>query len=458
MTIIPNKIITTASTILLALFLFSCNNHKEGDGHDHGNETKETASEGQGHEEEIQTIATLTPEQIKTVGITLGKIENKDLTATIRANGMLRVPNNNKGNATSLYGGVIKTLNVQIGDYVKKGQVIATIANPEFIQLQEEYLSIGSKITFAEQELQRQQELNEGNAGALKNLQNARTELNTLRTRKASLRQQIQLMGINPNSVSNSNLKSSLVVTSPINGNVSDVFAKVGSYVDVSSPVAEIVNNSSLHLDLQVFEKDLPLLKVGQIIHFTLTNNPTNEYDAKIFSIGSSFENESKTISVHANVTGNKTGLIDGMNITGIVSLSNATIPAVPNEAIVNADGKYYIFVVTDKEPSAHGEEADGHNHEGEGGHKHEEGEEHSHEEGEEHSHDEEAKGKEQVAKGKGKEGNLNFEKIEVVKGVTDMGYTAITLLQDIPANAQIVTKGAFFINAKLSNTGGHEH
>jgi multidrug efflux pump subunit AcrA (membrane-fusion protein) len=53
-----------------------------------------------------------------------------------------------------LYGGVIKTLNVQIGSYVKKGQVIATIANPQFIQLQEEYLSTGSKITFAEQELQ----------------------------------------------------------------------------------------------------------------------------------------------------------------------------------------------------------------------------------------------------------------------------------------------------------------
>jgi cobalt-zinc-cadmium efflux system membrane fusion protein len=343
---------------------------------------------------------------------------------------MLKVPNNNKANATSLYGGVIKTLNVQIGDYVKKGQVIATIANPQFIQLQEEYLTIGSKITFAEQEVQRQNELNAGNAGALKNLQNATAELNTFRTRKASLQQQIQLMGINPNSVSNSNLKSALVVTSPLNGTISNLFAKIGSYVDVSSPVAEIVDNSSLHLDLQVFEKDLPLLKIGQTIHFTLTNNPTNEYDAKVFSIGSSFENESKTIAVHCTVTGNKIGLIDGMNITGIVSLSNALTPAVPNEAIVNADGKDYIFVVTDKKAEEHHEE---------------ESEEHNHEsEDRKHSNEE--------------NGNINFEKIEVVKGVSNMGYTAITFVQDIPANAQIVIKGAFFVNAKLSNTGGHNH
>jgi len=400
--------------------------------HSHNEEDhKEAATlDEQDHEEGTPTIATLTQEQIKAVGIQFGKVENKQLTATIKANGMLRVPNNNKANVTSLYGGVIKTLNVQIGDYVRKGQVIATIANPQFIQLQEEYLSIGSKITFAEQEVQRQQELNTGNAGALKNLQNATAELHTLQTRKASLQQQIRLMGINPGTVSNTNLKSALVVTSPLNGTVSDLFAKIGSYVDVASPVAEIVDNRSLHLDLQVFEKDLPMMKIGQIIHFTLTNNPANEYDAKVFSIGSSFENDSKTISVHASVTGNKTGLIDGMNITGIVSLNNVTTPAVPNEAIVNADGKYYIFIVTDKKPGEHhGEAEDGHQHsEKESGHK------------------EEAKD------------NVNFEKAEVVKGVSNMGYTAVTFVQDIPDHARIVTKGAFFINAKLSNTGGHEH
>ena len=264
----------------------------------------------------------------------------------------------------------------------------------------------------------------------MRNLQNATAELNTLRTRKASLQQQIQLMGINPNSVSNGNLKSALVVTSPLNGTISNLFAKIGSYVDVSSPVAEIVDNNSLHLDLQVFEKDLPKLKIGQTIHFTLTNNPTSEYDAKVFSIGSSFENESKTISVHSTVTGNKKGLIDGMNITGIVSLNNVTTPAVPSEAIVNAEGKDYIFIVTDKKA-----------------------EEHHDEESEEHDH----KATESTHKEEPKD-NVNFERIEVVKGVSNMGYTAVTFVQDVPANSKIVTKGAFFINAKLTNTGGHEH
>lgn len=408
--------------ILLVSAFFACGGDKK---------IEETADEKTGaeakteeaHDEEVPIIATLSAEQIKTVGITYGSVEQKQLTATIKANGNLRVPNNNKANATSLYGGVVKTINIQVGSFVKKGQIVATITNPQFIQLQEEYLNIGNKITYADQEVQRQKELNAGNAGALKNLQSATAELNTLRTRKASLHQQLQLMGINPSGISNGNLKAALVVVSPISGTVSNVFSKIGSYVDVSSPVAEIVDNGQLHLDLNVFEKDLPMLKVGQTIHFTLTNNPTVEYDALVFSIGSAFENESKTIPVHCTVKGNKSGLIDGMNITGFVSINNVTTSAVPNDAIVESEGKTFLFVVTDKKAAEH------------------------HEEGEQEHKDE-----------KEQNGNINFEKIEVIRGVSNLGYTAITFVTEIPKGAKIVTKGAFFINAKLTNTEGDHH
>jgi RND family efflux transporter, MFP subunit len=405
-------------------------------------EGKEARKAEEGHEEGPVTVAALSVAQIKAVGIIFGGIEEKELTATIKANGLLSVPNNNKANATALYGGVVKTLNVQLGDNVRKGQVIATITNPQFVQLQEEYVSLASKITLAEQEMARQQELNEGNAGARKNLQAATADFNSLRARKASLQQQIQLMGINPNSVNLSNMRTSLAVTSPINGTVSNVFAKIGSYVDVSSPVIEIVDNSLLHLDLQVFEKDLPLVKVGQLINFQLTNNPDKTYTAKVFTIGSSFENDSKTIAVHSTVIGSKVGLIDGMNITGMIGVNNVRTPAVPNDAIVEADGKYYIFVETDKKPEEHEEGHDDH------GHAHDEGEA-------KHAHSNE---KEAGEHGEEQAKNINFEKIEIQKGVSALGYTAIIPVTEVPAGTKIVVKGAFFINAKMSNTGGHEH
>jgi membrane fusion protein, heavy metal efflux system len=495
---IINNIITKRTNRLmqmglftLAIFVYSCHNHKEGDGHNHGTESTTSKSDTtkateEHHDEGAPTIAALTDAQMNSVGITLGDIEMKQLTATVELNGALSVPNDNKANITSLFGGVVKQLNIQNGTHVRKGQIIATVANNDVLKLQQDYLELlhsgGSdnssatynnsqyaslnlekqtlqpQIEYAQKEYNRQKELFEGNAGARKNLELAQSNLKSLQekskvlneqlaifkrtsnnvsnARLSGIKTQLQNMGINPNTISASNLRNTFYVTSPIEGNVSNVFAKIGSYIDVSSPVAEVVNNNSLHLDLNVFEKDLPKLRIGQTIHFTLTNNPYEEYDAQVYSIGSAFENSSKTIPVHCKVLGNKKGLIDGMNITALVSLDNITAATVPNDAIVEADGKFYIFVKTDKAAEEHHEE--------------EEEEGHSHGAGEKHSDDE---AKHKVEK------TTNFEKIEVVKGVSELGHTAITPVTEIPAGTKVAVKGAFFINAKLSNKGeGHSH
>ncbi|MBS0032106.1 efflux RND transporter periplasmic adaptor subunit [Chitinophaga sp. 2R12] len=373
---------------------------------------------------------------MKSIGINIGAIETKQLTSSLKTNGTLRVPNQNKATVNSLYSGVVKTLLIQPGNTVKKGQVIATISNPSFVQSQSEYLAVITRLKLAEQEVTRQRELTAGNAGALKNLQAAESEFKTLQTQKSTLGQQIRMMGINPEQLSNGKLISDLAVRSPINGVVSNVAVQIGSYVDLTSPIADMVDNSQLHLDLFVYEKDLSKLKEGQTIHFTLTNNPGKEYDAEIYSLGSTFEGESKAVTVHAKVKGDKTGLIDGMNITAIISLQKATVQAIPTDAIVSYQGQDYIFIVTD-------EHAEDEHHQGaEAGHDHAE---------EPHDH------KEQAAAGHGT--GITFEKVPVVKGTTDIGYTEITLLKEIPAGAKIVAKGAFFVLAKMTNAGeSHEH
>jgi hypothetical protein len=111
-------------------------------------------------------------------------------------------------------------------------------------------------------------------------------------------------------------------------------------------------------------------------------------------------------------VKGDKTGLIDGMNVTAIVSLNKTTVPAVPNEAIVRVDGQDYIFVLTETDAK------------------------------DSIKHD-----------AKTEEKGMTFERIPVAKGTADIGYTEITLIKEIPKGAKIVVKGAFFVSAKMTNT-----
>jgi RND family efflux transporter MFP subunit len=346
-------------------------------------------------------LVNLTASQLKTAGIELGTIEMKNLASAIKANGLLSVPNQNKALVTSVTSGTIRTLTVQPGNYVKKGQVIATILNPDFAQLQQQLQATQAQLTLAQQEYKRQNELVAGNAAPLKNLQKAESELVALRAAKKSQQLQLSALGISASAISSGRIVTSIPVAAPISGTVSEVSAQIGSNVDAATPIAQIVNNSQLHLDLFVFEKDLPKVKAGQRIHFTLTNNAGKEYDAKIYSIGTAFASQSKTIPVHAVVMGDKAGLIEGMNVTAIISIGNAVLPAVPTESIVSNEGQDYIFIVKKQD-----------------------------------------------------EKETLFERIPVAKGVSDIGFTEITPVKNLRAGSRIVTKKTFFVMAKMVNTG----
>jgi len=105
-----------------------------------------------------------------------------------------------------------------------------------------------------------------------------------------------------------------------------------------------------------------------------------------------------------------------------LISIGESVLPAVPNDAIVNFQGQDYIFAVA-KAPNISKEDT--------------------------------TKAEREKTKTVGPE--ISFEKIQVVKGVSDIGYTEITIVKDIPQKTQIVTKGAFFVLAKMTNIGEEE-
>jgi RND family efflux transporter MFP subunit len=301
--------------------------------------------------------------------------------------------------------------------------------------MQQQYLSVNTRINLAELEYERQKTLVAGNAGARKNLQQAETELRTLRMESTALQKQLSTMGISPSRVAAGSITSALAVPAPISGTVSRVEAQIGTYVDASTDIAEIINNAQMQAKLLVYEKDLPKIKPGQTIRFTTTNNPAQEYQAVVNSIGSAFESGTTTIPVRAAIQGNKTGLIDSMSITAMVSMGSVTVPSVPNDAIVSFQGQDYIFVQMNEKNETNQKDTS----------------EVTKTETEEKL---EKKGDNNEERGGSKEEGLKFKRVKVAKGSTSMGYTEISLLEEIPTNAKIITKGAFFALGKMTNAG----
>ncbi|MBK8655364.1 MAG: efflux RND transporter periplasmic adaptor subunit [Haliscomenobacter sp.] len=102
------------------------------------------------------TFVELTKEQFEAVDIQLGKIEKQNIKTSIKASGHLEVPPQNKAEVSTFIGAVVKSIAVLEGSKVQKGQRLAVLEHPDFIKLQEEYITAKSNFSFLEQEFLRQ--------------------------------------------------------------------------------------------------------------------------------------------------------------------------------------------------------------------------------------------------------------------------------------------------------------
>lgn len=382
--------------LIACSILISCNEKK-------AEETQE--------EEKAQAELVLTASQYKTIGIKTGFIENRNLNKVIKANGYTTVPPQNSAEVSTLIGGTVKDIFVLEGTFVNKGKVLATIQNLEVIEMQEEYHSATANIEYLQLEYNRQKTLSDENVNPRKTFQEVKAKLAAERARAQAAKNKLEALH-----VSTKGSTSLVPIVAPISGYVGKISIAKGAYAQTGVALFEVVDNSQMHLDLNVYEKDLGSISVGQVIDFVLTNQSNKSIKGKIFGINKSFSNESKTVAVHAKIeSADAKGLIPGMYVSANINITNATVPSLPKDAVVRNADKYFVFV-------------------------------------EEEEHQEKSENKENHEK------ETHFKAIEVVPGTTDLGFTEVKFVDQITPNAKIVTEGAFYLLSAMKGGGEHEH
>jgi cobalt-zinc-cadmium efflux system membrane fusion protein len=385
--------------------------------------TEEHAEHAESSIKEVE----LNEAQYKASEIELGTFSFKNLSEVIHANGYTKLPPQNQADATVLVEGTVKSIKVIEGQYVKQGQTLATIESLEFTKLQQSYLESKSNLEWLSEEYDRQKTLGNENVNAKKTVQKAKSDYESEKARFASLKKQLNILNLS----GEGSAISIMSVKAPIGGFITDINVKIGTTAKLGEPLFSMVDNTKMHVDLLVYEKDLQKVKSGQQVRFTLTNQDNTEIMGKIFSIGKAFENETKSIAVHADILNEKQLLIPGMYVNALIDVGMNKVQSLPEAAIVKADGREFVFILEKVEEEKRHDEKAGHDH------------------ADEHAHSEKA--------GKG----YHFQRIEVKTGTKQLGYVQITFLQNIPSNAQIVLNGAYYIQSHLLKSeggGGHEH
>ena len=399
--------------LLLILLLSTCDRaqqHEEGDGHDHDAPATEKMVDDEhedhdGEHEEEEGVH-LTKIQMETMDIGFGDFTNLKINDFVSATGTLDLPPNGYAAVSARAMGFVRnSRNYVEGDYVKKGATLAYLENPDFIDHQQNYLETSAELAFLRQELERQETLLAADAGILKTVQRLRSEVAAKTARLAGIRERLEYLGIRTANLTAENITNRITLFAPRSGYITSIATHDGMYVEPATELMELIDEKHFHLELDVFERDIAKISKGQKMTYTVPSIGPERYEAEVHVIGKEFNEENKTVRVHAHPTGKQPPFVRGRFVEARIFLTDQTVQALPEDAVLREGEMAYIFIAPTK---SDGDE-------------------------------------------------VEFERLRVNPGITDGGFTAVRLIDPLPEGMRIVTQGAYFVYAQ-SQAGELEH
>ncbi|WP_340152430.1 efflux RND transporter periplasmic adaptor subunit [uncultured Marivirga sp.] len=373
------------------------------------NKLTEKTEEESEHKEEGMGVLHLSHLKFESLGIKVDSLPSRSLSGIVEANGQLEVPPQHEATVTGILGANVTSIKVIEGDKVRKGEVLAFLSHPNLANLQSNYIQAYSQFQYLEKEMQRQKRLYEEEVGSGKDYQQTLANYQAVKGEIKGYEAQLKQLSLNIESIKEGEIYQYVPVISPINGYIEKVKVQIGQYVEPQTEMFMIVNTEHVHADLMVFEKDVHKVEVGQEIKFSVATVPGSNLSAKIYSVGKKFEQNPKAVHVHAEIEQKKNFLIPGMYINAKIETSKEKVMALPEEAIIEEEGKPYIFLAEKLQKDGETEWA--------------------------------------------------FQAVEIRTGMKADGWVEIKLLESLPAGALVAWSDAYYLISEMNKSkASHGH
>lgn len=346
---------------------------------------------------------TLTVAEQQVGGVRLGTLTQRPMSGGLKVNGVLDVPPENLVSVSAPLGGFVDRTDLLQGSRVRAGQVLAVIRNPDFVQLQQDYLETRSQLKFAKAEYERQGELYRQEVAPQKNFQRSQAEYEAMQVKTNAQAARLRLAGL----PLGGSIVSTAILRAPKGGFVKAVNVSIGQSVTPTDVLFEIVNPEHLHVELTVFEKDIPQVKESQLIRFSLGNDSVSrERTAHVYLISKTISEE-RTVRVHAHLDREDEQLLPGTFVRAVIETNRVTVPTLPEKAVVQFAAQAYVFVAADSTAKA---------------------------------------------------GTTTYRMVPVTRGVSEDGYTEVHLpAAEQGKSLRFVVEGAYSLLGKLKNAEEEE-
>ncbi len=280
-------------------------------------------------------------------------MQNTTFPVVVEATGAIDVPPENKAIITTYASGYIKQTPLLIGDKVKKGQFLVSLENPDYVQMQQDYLDAMEQMNYLKSEYERQKELIKEKITSEKNYLHAESEYKRNLAKYQGLRKKLEMLNIDPHAVENGNITTTIPLYAPISGSITEMMINKGMYVSAADELMQIIDPEHMHIELNVFEKDILKVKKGQDILLSITEAQTDTVQGEVHLVGTSIDEKKRTVKVHGHFKNeDEKHFATGMFVNAEIITSEKKVKSLPTQSIVSLDAKNYVLQLLKKNDS----------------------------------------------------------------------------------------------------------
>jgi membrane fusion protein, heavy metal efflux system len=287
-------------------------------------------------------------------------VQSKPLSGAVSASARLTLRQEGVARTAARVSGRVEAIRVRLGERVKKGQVLGMIESAELGQTRADYLAASAKVRVAQSNHQQEKQLVEKGISAERELREAEGALAVANGELDAADARLHAFGLSEGEIKSlkaqEHYSSEFAIRSPIDGTVIELLVTVGQSVEGTTHLFTVGELSELWAILDIFEKQLPYVHVGQEVELTLEAVPGERFLGRVDYIADLVEEKSRTIEVRVVVPNRGEGrrLKPGMFATALIKTEGPTDGGavdslvVPREAVQRVRGEDLVFVPED--------------------------------------------------------------------------------------------------------------
>jgi len=294
----------------------------------------------------------LSAESRDLVGIDVDPVTSRECRCTLKAMGKVLAPRPQTAIVSHAFSGRVSEVHVKIGDWVEKGQALVTLESQEVGEAKADFYKAKADLELAELNLAREKRLSESGIGIQKNYLAAETEHKIAESNAEAAHKKLHVLGFSEDQVQEISethqISPAITLYAPIAGKVVAIEAVLGAFVDPSTEMLTIIDPTRLWVDAEIYEKDLAKARIGQDVEIAVPAYPGAVFRGKLSYIGDMVDDQTRTITVRADVENDDHRLKPGMFADVCVLLNGGEALVVPSAAVLEEGDRKIVFVQHD--------------------------------------------------------------------------------------------------------------